>query len=175
MSREEIIKAYRSLYRSGLRAVQFSKPARYQLRDQLRDAFRSKVEPPSAAIVVPSPASAATTARFDPERIRRTVWFLNAAAESRGLEHKIVKNLLHTHFWRRRNAWQSWDKIVKLAPKKKYVCPLPRLCGVCHVGGDALADRGCLLVYRDPAELEAYKHYDATIAMLNESMGLCLR
>lgn len=121
MSREEIIKAYRSLYRAGLRAVQFSKPARYQIRDLMRDGFRSNDLPRSDTIVTPSPASAAYQSEFDPERIRRTVWFLNAAAESRGLEHKIVRNLLFTQYWRRRNEYRGWGKIVWAPTTERYV------------------------------------------------------
>lgn len=84
-SPQEIIHAYRHLYRGLLHAVQFSKPARYTARDQLRKAFRT--EHPSS---------------FNQEKIDRTVEFLGFAAKEAGLEHKIVKNLLHAAFWERR-------------------------------------------------------------------------
>ncbi len=77
MSQDAIVHAYRHLYRHGLRAVQFSKPARYTLRDRLRSAFRK-----------------GSVADFEPERIRNTVEFLQYATRESGLEHKIVKNLL---------------------------------------------------------------------------------
>jgi len=77
MSSKEIIHAYRHLYRQGLRAVQFSRPARYVLRDRLRLAFRK------------TPA-----ASFDSKKIANTVEFLHYATVENGLEHKIVKNLL---------------------------------------------------------------------------------
>jgi hypothetical protein len=77
----EVVHAYRSLYRASLRAVQYSKPNRYIARDQLRQAFRR--EDPST---------------FNQEKIDATVEFLNLAARERGLEHKIVKNLLHTRW-----------------------------------------------------------------------------
>lgn len=84
-SRQDIIHAYRHLYRGILHAVQFSMPSRFTARDQLRDAFRK--EDPST---------------FNQERIDRTVKFLKIAARETGLEHKLVKNLLHTAYWRRK-------------------------------------------------------------------------
>jgi len=80
-SRQQILHAYRHLYRHGLRAVQFSGPARYTLRDRLRRAFRvGKLED------------------FDQKRIDSTLEFLRGATMNRGLEHRILKNLLLTWF-----------------------------------------------------------------------------
>lgn len=81
----DVVHAYRSLYRGLLHAIQFSKPARYVARNQLRDAFRK--ERPST---------------YDQKKIDRTVEFLKLAAQHRGLEHKILKNLLHTNYMYRR-------------------------------------------------------------------------
>ncbi|KAH7407565.1 hypothetical protein BKA64DRAFT_423500 [Cadophora sp. MPI-SDFR-AT-0126] len=81
----ELIHAYRQLYRGLLHAVQFSKPSRYLARDQLRNAFRNG-----------DPAS------FDHQKVTRTVEFLKYAAQERGLEHRIVKNLLLTKYWETR-------------------------------------------------------------------------
>jgi hypothetical protein len=79
----ELLSAYRHLYRSGLRAVQYSSPARYNIRDKLRKSFRTE-----------SPEN------FNPDRIGNTIRFLETAAERRGLEHKIVKNLcLVEYYW----------------------------------------------------------------------------
>lgn len=83
------IQAYRSLYRALLHAVQFSKPARYVVRDQIRNAFR----------------------RGQPEdlnqlRIARTLEFLKGATQEAGLEHKILKGLIHT-------AW-SKQQLLKM-------------------------------------------------------------
>lgn len=122
---QELTHAYRHLYRNLLNAVQYSKPARYTARDQLRDAFRK--DDPSA---------------FNKERIDRTIEFLRLAAQEAGLEHKLVRNLLFTS-WCRRRAYQ-WD-----------------------------------LKDRKPMQVKIRKtsmiHYDMTVAMLNDSMGLCLR
>lgn len=102
MSKEEVIHAYRHLYRAALLAVCHSKPASFQARDQLRRAFRKK------------------GATFDGSAIRRTVWFLHNAARERGMEHQIVRNLLLTKYWRDdNNKPASWKTIVEGADKKK--------------------------------------------------------
>ncbi len=72
-----IIHAYRHVLRSSLRAIQFSKPARFTLRDRLRAAFRK-----------------GTVSDFDQHKITNTLEFLHYAAKQNGIEHKIVKNLL---------------------------------------------------------------------------------
>ncbi|KAF2019964.1 DUF1763-domain-containing protein [Aaosphaeria arxii CBS 175.79] len=77
MAQQEIIHAYRHLYRHSLRAILYSKPARYTLRSRIRLAFRKS--PPEA---------------YDPQRVANTIEFLQYAARENGLEHKIVKNLL---------------------------------------------------------------------------------
>lgn len=77
MSSGAVIQAYRHVLRHSLRAIQFSKPARYTLRDRLRLAFRN---------------SSATD--FEPLKIENTVEFLQYATRENGMEHKIVKNLL---------------------------------------------------------------------------------
>lgn len=74
----EILLAYRHLQKSLLRAIQYSKPARFTARDRLRQNFRSN-----------------DRSTFDADRISKTLEFLDGAARSKGLEHKIVKNLLH--------------------------------------------------------------------------------
>lgn len=81
-STPEIIQAYRQLLRQALHAVQYSSPARYVVKDQLNHAFRSSTE-----------------ADFNPDRVRNTVQFLENATKERGLEHHILKNLLHVRWW----------------------------------------------------------------------------
>jgi len=99
MSNQEIIHAYRHLLRSGLHAVQFSMPARFVVQSQLRKAFRVR------------PGESKT---FDPEAVRRTIWFLKAAAAERGLEHKIVKNLIRVTWHREREARENWRKTAQI-------------------------------------------------------------
>ena len=77
-SRSEVILAYRHVYKHLLRAVQYSKPARFVARDRVRRVFRKSTEE-----------------NYDASRIARTLQFLDAAAKVKGLEHKIVKNLMH--------------------------------------------------------------------------------
>ena len=81
-----VILAYRSLYRYGLQAVQYSKPSRYTLRDTLSNAFRT--DPPS---------------NFNAKKIGNTILFLQNAAKVKGLEHRILKSLLFVRWWEKAN------------------------------------------------------------------------
>ncbi|KAL7798168.1 hypothetical protein V8C37DRAFT_368963 [Trichoderma ceciliae] len=128
-SKLDITQAYRRLYRGLLRAVQYSAPARYVVRDQLRAAFRER------------------NAVLDGEGVKRTVWFLEAAARERGLEHKILKNLIRVRLDR---SWgtKSWKRALNETKQK--------------------ADTRQL-------QQDAMQHYEMTVAMLNKSMGICLR
>lgn len=87
-----LLHAYRHLLRAALRAVQFSKPARYVVRDRIREGFQ------------PPRTTTATTTHYDAERVRRTVWFLNAAAAEAGLESRILKSLVRVAWERKRGA-----------------------------------------------------------------------
>ncbi|KAI3327971.1 DUF1763-domain-containing protein [Xylariaceae sp. AK1471] len=124
MADPKIIHAYRHLYRGLLHGVQFSKPARYTARNQLRRAFRDK------------------GAKYDPRGIARTIRFLDAATRERGLEHRVLKNLL-IMAWYRYEDGHNWR----------------------HVQTEL----------EEHVQTTAYNHYDITVAMLNKSMGLCLR
>jgi hypothetical protein len=99
MASIQVLHAYRHLYRQGLRAVQFSKPARYVLRDRLREGFRDR------------------SARFEPDSIARTLQFFEAATRTSGLEHKVLKNLLHVAFSRHQPISM---KIQTIRSKVKY-------------------------------------------------------
>lgn len=80
-TRLELVHSYRHMYRALLRAVQYSKPARYTARDQLRDGYRNRKRH-----------------NFDRNKIERTIEFLNGAARETGLEHRILRNLISTRF-----------------------------------------------------------------------------
>ena len=82
MDRPGVVRAYRHLFREGLRAVQYSKPARFTLQTILRSSFRSE------------PALG-----FDQERVDNTLQFLRHATRERAVEHKIVKNLMTVRYW----------------------------------------------------------------------------
>jgi len=89
MAAPDLLHAYRRLLRAGLRAVQFSQPSRSTITAKLREGFRD----PRGV--------------FDAERVRRTVWFLNAAAQQRGLEHRVLKNLCRVHWERVREVTKT--------------------------------------------------------------------
>lgn len=78
----EIIQAYRHLLRQALHAVQYSSPARYVVRDQISHAFRNS-----------------TRGKFNADTIKNTIEFLEIATKESGLEHHILKNLLHVRWW----------------------------------------------------------------------------
>ncbi|KAL2259088.1 hypothetical protein VTK26DRAFT_7370 [Humicola hyalothermophila] len=139
-----IIHAYRHLLRAGLRAVQFAQPARSTLVRTLRAGFRDP------------------RGTFDAERARRTVWFLNAAAQQRGLEHRIVKNLLQVEWLRsceERRKRLPWKQMLKVGKDKKAKMERGRFGGI----------------KTDVISGTQYEHYERTIMMLNDTMGLCLR
>ncbi|KAL6161543.1 hypothetical protein ACJQWK_08811 [Exserohilum turcicum] len=92
MSHQAVIHAYRHLYRHSLRAIQFSKPARYTLRDRLRLAFRR-----------------GSAAEYEPDKVLNTLEFLRHATRENGLEHKIVKNLLFV-WWVQSNGGRAKHK-----------------------------------------------------------------
>lgn len=81
-SSQEIVRSYRRLYRHAIYAVQYAAPAKYTLRILLENAYRT-----------------GNAADFDMQKINNTVTFLEGAAKERGLEHRILKNLLHTWSW----------------------------------------------------------------------------
>jgi hypothetical protein len=82
MSKLEILRAYRHLYRAALRAVRHSSPAKYQIRNTMRSAFRTGV-----------PDS------LNQQEVENTVRFLKRAESHAGMEHKILQNLLHVRYW----------------------------------------------------------------------------
>jgi hypothetical protein len=96
MSQEAVINAYRHLYRHSLRAIHFSKPARYTLRDRIRLAFRK------------GPCT-----DYEPQKVQNTLEFLRYATRENGLEHKIVKNLLFV-WWVQSNGGRAKYKTKTL-------------------------------------------------------------
>jgi len=97
-----ILHAYRHLMRAGLRAVCFSKPSRYIIRDILREGFRDK------------------KATFEPVAIERTILFLQAA-QRKGFEHKLLKTLTRVSWDRRRTErirW-SWQTVLPEIRRKQ--------------------------------------------------------
>ncbi|KAK3951046.1 hypothetical protein QBC32DRAFT_170377 [Pseudoneurospora amorphoporcata] len=132
MSNQELIHAYRHLLRWSLRAVQFSKPSRFVVRDTLRAAFRDE------------------NGTFEPSRIKSTLWFLESAATYVGVEHKIIKNMAYVRHMQQKNIGPWRIKAQTLAKSQQRAL-------------------------KDPVHEKEYEHFDKTIAMLNDTMNLCLR
>ena len=84
----EIRLAYRHIYKHLLRAVQYSKPARFVVQERVRSAFRTS-----------------DAGEYDAVRTARTLEFLDGAAKVRGLEHRILKNLMHVWWEQRKVAY----------------------------------------------------------------------
>lgn len=98
VSQQQLVLAYRRLYRNGLHAVQYAKPARYTLKQILDQAFRN-----------------GTIEDFDATKIGNTILFLQNAAKETGLEHKVLKNLLHVRWEEtssKRKAEYAFDQIA---------------------------------------------------------------
>ncbi|KAL1853870.1 hypothetical protein Plec18170_005262 [Paecilomyces lecythidis] len=128
VDQQAIVLAYRHLYRQGLKAVNYSTPARHVLRRILRSSFRS-----------------ASRDEFDPNRVVNTLQFLERAANSRGLEHKIVKNLIMVRYWEQ-------PQVKKDARVFK---------------GRDVKD---IFIRRS-----SNAHFNSTLMLLNESLNICLR
>ena len=147
MSTQDIIHAYRHLYRQGLRAVQFSKPARFTLRDRLRLAFRKN-----------SPAD------YNPQKIRTTFEFLQHATTHNGMEHKIVKNLLF--------IWWCQEDGGKKNPTSITLCVTPRSSD--HWTPLLVLIEANRTQEEIRIRQTAFDAFNHNIEMLNESMDLCI-
>lgn len=146
-SRIEIIQAYRRLYREGLHAVQYASPARHILKGQLNQAFReSKAED------------------FDKQKINNTVLFLQYAAKETGIEHRILKALLHVR----------WHDIQLAKQRSEYVSGA---LGCASQFASSALNEGRRLFWKgqdEPFRDAALSHFKTTIAMFNQSMVTCL-
>ncbi|KAL2015973.1 hypothetical protein VTK56DRAFT_4486 [Thermocarpiscus australiensis] len=138
MSKPEILKAYRRFLRAGLRAVQYSQPSRSTFLELARAGFRDP------------------EGTFDGERIRRTVWFFNDAANGHGIARQILKNICRVH----------WDRT-----REERKMPWRVRCKE----EEAMSAKKRRLMEADVIKGTEFDHYERTIAMLNDSMGLCLK
>lgn len=115
----EIVHTYRRLYRGLVQAVSYAQPARFVVRDQLRAAFREKQQPPpraSSSSDADADADGAAAAQapqiqWNREHIKRTIWFCEAAAKERGMEHRILKNLVKVKMAQYRDV-RNWKKVL---------------------------------------------------------------
>ena len=139
----EVLHAYRQLYRASLRAIQYASPARHTLRKLIDTEFRlNKLHD------------------FDRIRVDNTLIFLDGAAKVRGLEHRIVKTLLH--------VWWFWEGSKKVIPKY-YLSASMRGWGV-----DSYFSHKALKPEEARIRQSSFNHYRITLRMLNNSMQLCL-
>ena len=90
----EVVRLYRRLYRQGLQAVQYSSPARHVLRKQLNLAFRN-----------------GKSTDVNAPEVSNTLRFLENATKEAGLEHRILKNLLHVCLWAPPNSRQKYGYV----------------------------------------------------------------
>lgn len=99
MTDKRILQAYRNLYRNALLATHRSTPAKYVVRETIRKAFR--IEPAH---------------NFNPQRVKNTEEFLKRAEQDNGMEHRILKNLVHVRYWqhhaRRDNKLYACTELV---------------------------------------------------------------
>ena len=123
--------SYRQLLRTSLQAVRFAVPARYLLRSILRESFRESPE-----------------RSYNWRRIQKTLVFLEHARDHKGLEHKIVKNILHMRWWKEKRG--------------KTILP-NTLRANTDVGIDLRQN------------VVSGAQFDATLTLFNESRDLCLR
>lgn len=158
-----ILLAYRHLYQHLLRAVKYSKPARYIARDRIRAAFRNS-----------SPQQ-----HFQPAEISRTLEFLDNAAKYRGLEHRIVKNCMHVWWSRSPSSGDGMSPVY--VPDPTGISDLD-LDGIFtpineyRISSSFLPE---IFSHRKKEDLlmrrSAYTDFDETIRKLNETMGLCIK
>ncbi|KAB2579506.1 hypothetical protein DIS24_g432 [Lasiodiplodia hormozganensis] len=127
----DILRAYRHLYTWSLRAVQYSQPARFTVRDRLRRLFRTN-----------------DRASFDQRRIDNTVEFLRGATREKGLEHRIVKRLLHV--WWQEHSWKRSDRYLNTWKPSR--------------------SKDEIRIART-----IYDPFYHKIRMLNEAMGMCIQ
>ncbi|THW84914.1 hypothetical protein D6D15_08461 [Aureobasidium pullulans] len=99
----EILHAYRHLLRTSLHAIRHAKPARYTLLTHLRHCFRS----------TPQPFSASSSSSYDAPTTTRTLEFLTNAVKYKGVEEKVVRNLIHVWGCRGRDVPSILRKDVK--------------------------------------------------------------
>ncbi|PGH17032.1 hypothetical protein AJ79_01416 [Helicocarpus griseus UAMH5409] len=84
---------------------------------------------------------------FEPQRIVNTLEFLRLASNSTSTEHKIVKTLLHVRYWQQPRTMYNRD--TRLFDSKTGA--------------------------RAQMMSAAYRPFEMTLKMLNESLGTCLR
>ena len=78
-----------------MKAVKYSVPAKYSVRDKIRLGFLEK------------------TGSVSQETVDNTVLFLETAAKRKGMEHKLVRNVC-LHDWSKRKDVKSQEKFPEV-------------------------------------------------------------
>lgn len=97
---------------------------------------------------------------FDPQRITNTLLFLQRASATASIEHKILKNLILVRYWEQPQVWKARKMWVSFAHATAPFW-LYRFHKADQLGAHRLA--------------KPNKHFNMTLNLLNESLGLCLR
>ena len=142
MTKPPFLRAYRHLYRGALRAVRYSSPAKYQIRETMRSAFRTE-----------------KAESLDQQRLENTMQFLRRAELHAGMEHKILRNLLHVRYWQRQGRR---DNRLLVACYQIYY-------RANHYRVNQQTDLAMTI------RKNSWAQFDATLKMLNESLHTCLR
>jgi hypothetical protein len=148
--------AYHALLKQALLAVKFSTPARHTILSTLRRSFRS-----------PPLHDSTSTVNYDPTRINNTIHFLSVAALPRTLEGRVLKTLLHT-WW-----WQDVDRGRGKLPQQA-MHTLMHKAEERSRGVKTVRRRGKETMEDVDLRVQGEKGFEAMVAGLNESMGLCL-
>lgn len=144
MTGQAVIHAYRQLYRNALRATHRSYPAKHVIRETIRTAFRTE------------PAY-----NFSLQRVKNTENFLKRAEKDTGIEHRILKNLLHVRYWQHHAKRDNRLYVeTKILPRWKT---------------DDLFRINQQNPMASQIRKENWAQYDATLTMFNDSLHLCLR
>lgn len=147
---QQVIHAYRHLYRQGLKAVNYSTPARLVLLRNLRQSFRTSYRQD-----------------FDPQKIENTVRFLQRASDVAGMEHKIVKNLMLVRYWNQPLLRKDLRPYVHQQPEKACHWSQTDIC---------ISLKGLGVDQRSPSlRRDTIRQFNSMLVFLNESLGTCLK
>ncbi|EFQ98922.1 hypothetical protein MGYG_01935 [Nannizzia gypsea CBS 118893] len=96
--------AFRHLYRTALKTVQYSSPSRYVIRWVLRSSFRK-----------------GTDVDFNPRRIVNTLHFLENASQLGSLERKILKTLTMVRYWQQPHIACNSPMVIGRIPRPQSI------------------------------------------------------
>lgn len=113
-----ILQQYRTILRAGLRAVQYARPARYQIHQKIRAAFETPQNLKHGEKCKDSQI------KYEPaQSFLNTVDFLNTAARQKGRENDIVKNLCYVEY----DNWKTANTRSRLRLKEENKTNLERV------------------------------------------------